>query len=308
MDGVLNVNKHSGPTSHDIVERVRRATREKRVGHAGTLDPAASGVLLVCLGSATRITQYLMDLPKSYRAEAVFGVETDTEDATGSVIREDDCSHLTPDMILEVLPRFTGEIMQVPPMVSAVRHEGRKLYELARAGRVVERAPRPVVVYFLHLVEFQAGPRPKAVLDVQCSRGTYVRTLCADLGRDLGCGGHMASLVRTAVGAFRIKDAVPIEAVEERAARGELAEVLHSLDEALEGMPSVSVSAEDAARVANGMLLPASQLAGSLPPADTLVRVRGPGDRLLAIGKVCSRPDGTTVLKPEKVFASIYGA
>lgn len=306
MDGVLNVNKPSGPTSHDVVARIRRATRERRVGHAGTLDPAASGVLVVCLGNATRIVEYLMDWPKAYRASAVIGAETDTEDQTGCILRETDCSHVTREMAEAVLARFVGKTLQVPPMVSAVHHKGRRLYELARAGRVVERAPRPVEVYSLRLVDFSPGAKAAVVLDIECSRGTYVRTLCADIGRALDCGAYMSSLIRTAVGPFRLEDAVSIETVEEKAAAGRLGDIIHTIDEALGDMPSVSVSEDDVARITNGVPIPVERLPrcnGELPPIGTTVRIHAPDGRLLAIGRLRRVANGEAVLRAEKVFA-----
>ena len=307
MHGVLNLYKPSGPTSHDVVVQVRRAAQLKRVGHAGTLDPAASGVLLVCLGKATRIVEYLMDWPKAYRATAVLGAETDTEDATGSILRETDASEISRDVVEDVLPRFTGEISQVPPMVSAVHHEGRRLYELARAGREVERTPRRVEVHSLRLTSFAQGPRAEAVFDIECSKGTYVRTLCADIGRALDCGAYVSGLIRTAVGRFRIEDAVSLETVGEKAAEGRLGEVLHTIDEVLGEMPVVRVSDVDVARVMSGVTLPAGRLPEAregLPAISEPARIHGPEGQLLAIGKLSRLPDGEVVLKPEKVFHS----
>lgn len=299
MDQVLNVNKPSGPTSHDIVARIRRVTGVKRVGHAGTLDPLATGVLVVCLGKATRVIEYMSDWRKTYRAEAVLGAETDTEDASGRVVREGDCPHVTRADVEAVIPRFVGRITQVPPMVSALHHEGHRLYDLARAGKVVERAPRPVEVYSLNLVSFQPGDRPSFVLDVECSGGTYIRTLCADIGRALGCGAFMSSLVRTAVGPFHIEDAVTLEAIEEKAASGGLKEILHPIDEVLSDMPAITVSREDAARIVNGGVLPADGVPASI---GVPTRVHDPEGRLLAIGVLRRARDGGIELKPEKVL------
>lgn len=302
MDGVLNIHKKSGPTSHDVVAQVRRATGEQRAGHAGALDPIASGVLLICLGNATRIVEYLMDWRKAYRAGAVFGVETDTEDGSGTVLRETDCSQLTRDRVEAVLPGFTGRISQVPPMVSALRHKGRRLYELARSGETVERAPRPVEIYSLRLMDFVSGVRATAILEIECSRGTYVRTLCADIGRALGCGGCMSSLVRTAVGRFRLEDAISVETVEEKAACGQLGDVLHAIDDVLDDMPCVSVADEDVKRVLNGAVLPVERVAGAEGGLSVPLRIHGPDGRLLGVGKLISMAGGEVMLKPDKVF------
>lgn len=304
MDGILNVDKSSGPTSHDVVARLRKALRMKRIGHAGTLDPSASGVLVVCVGNATRIAEYLVDWRKAYQAEAVFGAETDSQDESGSVLRETDCSHLTRESVEAVLARFVGRIQQVPPMLSAVHHKGRRLYELARAGEVVERAPRSVAVYSLRLADFNPGVRSRAVLDVECSKGTYIRTLCADIGRALDCGGYMSSLVRTAVGRFGLADAVTVETVEEKASAGRLGDILHPIDEVLEEMPSAKVSDADAHRVANGVAVPTAGLLeadGDLAE-DAPVRIHGADGRLLAIARLFCLPGGGMAVKPEKVF------
>ena len=302
MDGILNVNKPSGPTSHDVVARIRKAARIKRVGHAGTLDPIATGVLIICLGNATRIVEYLMDWRKCYRATAVYGAETATEDATGEIIREADCSHLTRESLEAVLPRFVGEILQTPPMVSAVHHEGKRLYELARAGKVVERAPRPVEIYSLSLVDFTPDTRPSATLDVECSKGTYIRTLCADIGKTLDCGAYMSALTRTAVGRLKVEDALSLEAIEE----GPIEDFLISIDEALADMPEVHISEEDEHRIANGVMLPVEALSrAELPQIGNPVRIKSPSG-LVAIGRLCL-VRGRVMLKPDKVFPTNGG-
>lgn len=303
MHGVLNVDKPSGPTSHDVVAWIRRSAATKRVGHAGTLDPLASGVLLVCIGQATRIVEYLMDWPKSYRATAVFGAETDTEDATGEITVETDASYVTREQVEGLLARFAGRIEQVPPMVSAVHHEGKRLYELARKGEVVERAPRQVEVYSIRLSDFQPGARPTAVLEIDCSKGTYIRTLLADIGKALGCGGYMSALIRTAVGPFHVEDAVTPDELDSLAANGRLDEALHPIDEVLGGMPAAELTPEQADRVVHGTEIPAVQVA-DLPSAGSPIRLHGTDGRLLGIGIVRVR-QGMPTLKPEKMFAEL---
>lgn len=298
MDGVLNVNKPPGPTSHDVVAAVRRATGIKRVGHAGTLDPMASGVLMLCLGKATRIVEYLMDSRKRYRATAVFGIETDSEDTTGDILRETDCSELTREAVEAVLAQFTGTILQTPPMASAVHHEGKRLYELARAGQTVERAPRSVEVYSLCLISFTVGERPSCILDIECSKGTYIRTLCADIGRAVDCGASMSALVRTGVGQFTIEDAVTLQEIELRAGEGTLSEVTISMDDALSDMPSVELSEDDSRRIANGLSV---GMGSSVRETGFPVRIRTPECGLIAIGRL-TYESGVVALKPEKVF------
>ncbi|GBC94240.1 tRNA pseudouridine synthase B [bacterium HR16] len=214
MDALLNLYKPAGMTSREAVDAVRRILGVRRAGHTGTLDPGAEGVLLICLGKATRLNEFLQWLPKTYRATMVLGVQTDTQDMEGKVIASTDAGGITREMLEAVLPRFTGEIEQIPPMHSAVHHEGRRLYELAREGKVVSREARKVQVYRLELLRFSPGEHPEAEIEVECSTGTYIRTLCADIGDALGAGGAMKSLVRTAIGAFRVENAVTLQQLE----------------------------------------------------------------------------------------------
>lgn len=211
MDALVNLYKPAGMTSREAVDAVRRVLGVRRAGHTGTLDPGAEGVLLLCLGKATRLNEFLQWLPKTYRATMVLGVRTDTQDAEGKVVASTNASNITREMLEAVLPRFTGEIEQIPPMHSAVHHQGRRLYDLAREGKVVLREARKVSVYRLQLRTFSPDEHPEAEIEVECSTGTYIRTLCADIGDALGVGGHMKSLVRTTIGPFRAEDAVTLQ-------------------------------------------------------------------------------------------------
>lgn len=302
MDGVLNVFKPAGPTSHDIVAQVRRVFGQKRVGHAGTLDPMATGVLVVCLGKATRIVEYLVLGAKEYRARMVLGVTTDTQDSTGAVIEERDASSVTREALEGAARAFVGEIEQVPPMVSAVKHQGKRLYELARQGKTVERTPRRVSVYSIEVTDFEPGERAEAEMTVRCSSGTYIRTLCADMGERLGCGAHMSMLERTRVGRFAVDDAVTPEELAVAKDEGRLESVLCSIEDAVSDMPSVRVGAEDEAGVLHGSALRADA-AGE--EGDAVVMI-SPGGHLLGIG-VIARSDGVTVVKPRKVLAEADG-
>ncbi len=289
MNGILNVDKPPGVTSHDVVGQVRRLLRQKRVGHAGTLDPDATGVLLICLGQATRLAEYLADAGKAYRAVLVLGQTTTTEDAGGVVLTETDASAVTEDALRSVLPRFVGDILQVPPMVSAVHHEGKRLYELARQGVVVERAARPVHVESIALTDFTAGARATAMLDIDCGKGTYIRTLCADIGDALGVGGHMASLRRTQVGAFSVNEAIPLDALTAE----NVAAHLHSPADALAHWPTQTASPTEMDDIAHGRALPTTLAEG------TEARLLSSAGELLALGRV----SGGTV-RPFKVFAA----
>lgn len=298
--GVLVVDKPAGPTSFDVVQRVRRILRAPRAGHAGTLDPAATGVLAVCVGDAVKLQQYLSDADKAYEATVAFGAATDTEDAEGRVVERGDPSRLTAEEIRAVLPRFRGDIAQVPPMYSAVRVGGRRLHEAARAGEAVERAPRQVRVDALELLELlslepaqdrvEAAPMRLARLSVRCGKGTYVRTLAADLGRALGVPAHLAALRRTEASGFRAEEAVTLEEAERLGAEGLLARLV-PLGEALRTFPVLEVAWAEARDLAHGRALRRELAPG------TRVAARAPDGRLVA---VCTA--GERGLRPERVL------
>lgn len=211
-DGVLLIDKKEGMTSFDVIGRVRRLFGTKQVGHTGTLDPMATGLLVVLVGRTVKASEYLSEHGKSYRATLKLGIETDTEDVSGKVIKQ---SSIIPskDEVFNVCSSFTGEIMQVPPMYSALKRDGKKLCDLARQGIEIEREARPVIID--SLIPAETEDETVFVLDVSCSKGTYIRTLCADIGKKLGCGGAMASLRRTEVGNFSLSDAITLDALEE---------------------------------------------------------------------------------------------
>jgi tRNA pseudouridine55 synthase len=208
-DGLLVVDKPPGMTSHDVVDRIRDIFSTKKVGHAGTLDPDATGVLVVGVGRATRFLSYAQEGPKRYRAVGTFGVTTSTQDASGEVL-EEAAANIARDDVVLAAKNFTGDIEQIPPMVSAVKVKGQRLYKLARKGEEVEREPRPVTIHELNVVDYTDGERPEATFDIYCSGGTYVRTLIHDIGQTLGCGAHMKTLRRTEAGGFPDTDAIPL--------------------------------------------------------------------------------------------------
>lgn len=294
--GILVVDKPAGPTSFDVVARVRRALGVKKAGHAGTLDPAATGVLVVCLEDAVRLQHFLADDDKAYRATVAFGAATDTEDAEGRVVAEGDPAGLAEGDVRAALARFVGEIEQVPPMFSAVRVGGRRLHEAARAGEIVERAPRRVRIDALELVSLGAveGGRRAAVVDVRCGKGTYVRTLAADLGRALGVPAHLAALRRTRASGFGIEEATALDELEARARAGGPEAVLARLVPPARALalPEASLSAAEAADLAHGRSIPA----GAHAEGATVRAVDGAG-RLVA---VCGVSRGR--LRPERVF------
>ena len=292
-DGVLVINKPKAITSMDVVRAVRRVTRVKRVGHAGTLDPIAEGVLPVCLGQATRFMDYLVDSGKTYVGEITFGAATDTYDAEGAQTAAGDYASLTREQIEEELARFSGVVLQRPPMYSAVKHEGQRLYDLARAGVEVERSAREVVVYEAVLREWEP---PRAVVEVDCGKGFYMRSLAHDLGQAVGCPAHLSALTRTRVGPFSLEDALTIEQLE---AKEDWEELLEPPDAALRGIPSLLVPAAGERHLRNGQPV---NLPGSAPYAKHLEPRRAYAEDGRFIGLVrFNRAESTW--KPEKVLA-----
>ncbi len=280
--GVLVIDKPAGPTSFEVVKRVRRMLRADKAGHAGTLDPAATGVLAVCVDEAVKLQQWLADGDKAYEATVAFGAATATEDAEGEVISRADASGLDCGAIRAALPRFRGEIEQVPPMYSAVHVGGRRLHEAARAGEEVERAPRKVRVHALELTGLEPPGADGLVLariSVRCGKGTYIRTIAADLGRAVGVPAHLAALRRTEASGFGIAQAIPLADAEAlaRRDRADLVARLVNPADALGFMPAVTVDAVEARALAQG-----KALVREAPPGG-LVRAIGPAGRLVAV-------------------------
>ncbi|WP_043097988.1 tRNA pseudouridine(55) synthase TruB [Kallotenue papyrolyticum] len=271
IHGFLNIDKPTGLTSHDVVARVRRLVGQRRVGHGGTLDPPATGVLPIGLGEATRLLPYLVEGRKTYQAVVRLGVTTTTDDATGEPLATRPVPPLTEDELRQALAQFEGLIEQVPPMYSAVRIDGRRLYELARRGEEVARAPRTVEIERIELLSWQP---PLLTLVITCGKGTYIRALARDLGAALGCGAHVQALRRTQVGALTLETAVPLAALE--AEPRQLAQALLPPDVAVADWPRVDLDASAAQRVANGLPVPRTL---AVPRA----RAHGPDGRLLAL-------------------------
>jgi tRNA pseudouridine55 synthase len=289
-------------TSHDVVDYVRRRLGTRRVGHTGTLDPGAAGVLVVCVGQATRLSEFLVGHDKTYRAEAVLGIETDTLDAQGEVTARAEAVHVTQQQAAEALARLVGEHEMVPPMYSAARHKGQRLYELARAGQQVERRPRRVTVKRTRLVRMLQAAHPRVLFDVECSAGTYVRSLCARLGEQLGCGAHLSFLLRTSLGDFRLRDALTLEQIAAHSA-GDPASLLQPPEVALRHLPSFAVDAAQAQRLAHGAAvpIPAAAPISTDGARGVTVRVHGPTGELLGVAE--HRRRGTEgLLQPRKVF------
>ena len=237
LNGIINVYKEAGFTSHDVVAKMRGICGQKKIGHTGTLDPEATGVLPVCLGSGTRLCDMLADRDKEYVAELLLGISTDTQDITGQVLEQKEvtCSE---EMFREAVLGFVGDYQQIPPMYSALKVNGKKLYELARAGKEVERQARPVVIYEIEILEIML---PKVCMRVACSKGTYIRTLCADIGEKLGCGGTMSSLKRTRVGEFALQEALTLGQLQELKNNRALESCVKSVDACFMKHPELHV-------------------------------------------------------------------
>jgi tRNA pseudouridine55 synthase len=285
-EGLLNLNKPAGLTSHDVVARVRRLTRLTRIGHAGTLDPPATGVLLLGLGKGTKLTQFLHEYPKTYRAVLALGSRTDTYDAAGKVIATRDVGRLSPEAVRGVLAGFEGTIEQIPPMYSALKWQGQRLYTLARQGIEIERRPRRVHIMRLILLDLSADT---LTLEVECSGGTYVRVLADDIGQRLGCGAHLRHLTRTAVGPHTIAQALTLEALAEAVQRGTWHTYIIPLAQGLAGFPAITVTMSGAVALGYGaspMVAHVSQVEGVFGVGET-VALHAPDGALMAVGTAC---------------------
>ena len=301
MDGILNINKPWGKTSFSIVAMVRRLAGERRIGHAGTLDPAATGVLPVCLGQGTRIVEFLMDATKTYQAEIELGVATDTYDASGRVTRRGDASGISREQLEAALESFCGLIQQTPPMYSAVKYQGKPLYALARAGITVERRSRPAEIHHLDLKEWQP---PVATVEVVCGKGTYIRTLAHDLGQTLGCGASLRSLVRLRCGLFNIEEAVSVQQLEDAFHCGYWQHFVYPIDSVLSHWQAVIVSDEKVQTIRNGsaVALENENGAGDIPiesPFESRCRAYTPDGFLLGVLRFDAERGQW---RPEKVF------
>lgn len=253
INGILNIYKERGYTSHDVVARLRGIVGQKKIGHTGTLDPDAEGVLPVCLGRATKVCDMLTDKDKTYEAVLLLGKTTDTQDITGTVLAERSVEGVAEENVLECIRSYIGEYDQTPPMYSALKVGGKKLYELAREGKTVERKSRKVTIYDIQVKEICI---PRIRMEVKCSKGTYIRTLCHDIGESLGVGGCMESLLRTRVGRFDLEDSLRLSEVEERTQSGRLSEILLPLDSVFSNLDQVILKEKYAPLGYNGNPFP----------------------------------------------------
>jgi tRNA pseudouridine55 synthase len=294
MNGILLVDKPSGITSHDVVNCIRRAAHQRRVGHTGTLDPAATGLLILCLGTATRLSEFLTGLDKVYEGTMQLGLVTDSYDLDGKVIEERPVPDLAQEQVEDAFKRLTGDILQVPPMVSAVKVGGKRLYKMARKGEVIEREPRPVTVHEFTLLGFAP---PRVDFRVRCTRGTYARALCFDVGEILGCGATLAALRRTFVGSHAVADAKPVDFFQ---AQEDVVSRILPPGQALE-LPEVIVKRICRPVVLSGGMLGAADLRGDCPAGDGWVQVKTESGELLALAEL-HWSGGQPRIQPKRVL------
>lgn len=296
MDGFINLNKGKGISSHDAVAAVRRLLHVK-AGHAGTLDPGAVGVLPICLGKATRLAEYISVYPKAYRGDVILGITTDSYDSDGTVIEKRSAYGIKEQDILDMLPGFTGDILQVPPMVSALKHQGKPLYQLAREGKEIEREARPVSIYAIKYLNgnFQID-NPRITLEISCSKGTYIRSLAYDIGQALGVGAHLDSLCRLRVGPFELSQSITLEELAKRA-EAEDHSFLLPLQYGVSYLPKVTIADKDFIKVLHGNEI---YWAGDQRNYE-ICRVEDKEGRLLAIGSLRHEEEGAR-LRMKKVL------
>ena len=283
MNGVLNINKPKGISSYGVVAKIKKMLKVKKVGHAGTLDPEATGVLLVCLNKATKIVQFLMPLQKEYRGEMVLGVSTDTGDAQGKIIRKEDNFNVSEAKIREVFKEFLGDIQQIPPMTSALKYKGRRLYELAREGKTILRQARNVQIYKIDVLGYQ-----NSIINfcVVCSKGTYIRSLCCDIGDKLGCGAHLRSLERVRIGSFNVDSSLSLDDFKISNCKKNIDSFLYSLDDALQHLPTVVVNNHGALLILEGKVPDKKQVVSFPRKIKGLCKVHNLNNKLIAIAQV----------------------
>ncbi len=297
MDIIINLNKPKDISSQDAVTKVKRILKVKKAGHTGTLDPMATGLMLICLNKATRIASYFSGMDKEYKAVMKLGETTDTQDAYGQIIETCDNVNVDNSLIEETLKSFTGPILQLPPMFSALKHKGKPLYKLARQGIEIERKSREVNIYNIDLLDISL---PYVTFKTRCSKGTYIRTLCNDIGQKLGTGAHLAALERTSAGQYTIEDSLTLEDLQAISQGDEIHRGIYSMDEALSWMPEFTIKEALLKSVMHGnaIKLNNTKIADTLKEAKS-IRVKSPDGDLLALG---SYSEVTNIIKMDMVF------
>ncbi len=291
MDGIFNINKPTGLTSHDVVVKIRRLLKQKRVGHTGTLDPAASGILPVCVGQATRVAEYLSESGKAYQAGVIFGAATDTYDSEGTITATASTTDLTLARIEETLSHFLGFQMQVPPAYSAIKLQGQPAYKRARAGEEIIVEPRSIVIYSLKVINWIP---PRLTLAIECSKGTYIRSVAHDLGIQLGCFAYLDSLVRTRSGPFTLLESITLEQLADAIETNTAQQYLYAVDKALEQYPAITLDANTIERVKHG-----NAFSTSVEYSHGLARIYDTAGHFLAIAEWLAEEQAW---HPKKVF------
>jgi tRNA pseudouridine55 synthase len=297
MNGIINILKPPGMTSFDVVGYLRGLIKIKKIGHTGTLDPAAVGVLPICIGNGTKVIEFLTNKDKLYRAELTLGITTDTQDSTGNIIKKSEVN-VSEKEIYDIFSQFVGKYEQLPPMFSAVKIEGKRLYELARSGITIEREPRQVEIYSLDIMNIVQTPNIKILFDVVCSKGTYIRTLCEDMGKELGCGGNMSFLVRIRAGTFNIENSVSLEEIKELSEKNILHQKLIGIDQVFPDLKKIILDNEKIKKLINGL----SIIHGCDDfYQEELIRVYNEEEEFISIA-VINKEAGKTLIKSKKLF------
>ncbi|MCG2761748.1 MAG: tRNA pseudouridine(55) synthase TruB [Candidatus Atribacteria bacterium] len=304
MNGILNIFKPKGITSYQAVKEVRNILGIPKAGHTGTLDPSASGVLLVCIGQATKIAEFLVGMEKHYQGEMILGISTDSQDSEGKIVqRREVKTDIDEKRIIDIFQKYEGIISQMPPMFSAVHYKGERLYRLARKGIEVKRSPKEIKIYKLNLMNFNQKTA-MVKFEVICSKGTYIRTLCNDIGDELGCGAHLLNLVRKKVGNFSIEDSLNLEELKKEKALGK--RYLISIDSALEELDKITVKSEATKTVLNGGIISSEQIVeipkGLKTRKNNFFKIFDVKGNLLSIGTSIKKNGKNIFFKPVKVF------
>ena len=305
MNGILNIFKPKGISSYQVVREVRNILNIPKAGHTGTLDPSASGVLLICIGQATKIAEFLLGMRKHYQGDMILGVSTDSQDSEGKIVQEKKVeTDIDEKRIKDIFRKYKGTISQTPPMFSAAHYKGKRLYHLARKGIEVKRNPKKVKIYQLDLINFNQKVNPIVKFEVICSKGTYIRTLCNDIGDELGCGAHLSNLVRKKVGNFSIEDSLNLEELKKEKALGK--RYLISIDSALEELNKITVKSEATKTVLNGGVISGEQIVeipeGLKTGKNKFVKIFDVNGNLLSIGTSIKDDRKNIIFKPVKVF------
>jgi len=305
MNGILNIFKPKGISSYQVIKEIRDILNISKAGHTGTLDPSASGVLLLCLGQATKIAEFLVSMRKHYQGEMILGVSTDSQDSEGKIVQKREVeADIDEKGIKDIFRKYEGTISQTPPMFSAAHYKGKRLYHLARKGIEVKRNPKKVKIYQLKLINFNQKINPIVKFEVICSKGTYVRTLCNDIGDELGCGAHLSNLVRKKVGNFSIEDSLNLEELKKDKTLGK--RYLISIDSALEELNKITVKSEATKIVLNGGIISSEQIVenpeGLKSRKDKFVKIFDAKGNLLSIGTSIKDDRKNIIFKPVKVF------